>query len=116
MGLTKVGQNRIRKVNDVVRNAAKLKQKYIDAEEANDPKAKLYEKEYEEAINFIKKNINNNIRESIGVDEDGVRYVSIYVNDPLTRRTGFGNQALTERATVYPDGTWEYRGKKHENY
>lgn len=116
MGLTRVGQNRIRKVNDAVRNATKLKQKYIDAEDSNDPKAKLYKKEYEESINFIKNNINKNVRETISADEDGVRYVSIYVDDPLTRHLGFGHQSLAERATVYPDGTWEFRGKKQEKY
>lgn len=122
-GFTKVGRNRNRIVSNKAADAVKKAVEYDAAKIMNkkDPsiisnkKLLEFKERYENSINFIKKYINDDVKITFGVNEDGIEYLGLRFIDPLTNKTIFSQSSTSGVWNIYPDGKINFNAGKTTN-
>lgn len=119
-GYKEVGRNRSRIVQNLAYDAVTKRSGYeaakmlnkTDPETMTDKKLREFKKQYEDSINFIKKYINSDIKERSAVDENGVEYVTIHFDDPLTKKNMFSKASTAGIWNIYSDGKINWNAGK----
>ena len=112
-GYKEAGRNRARIVQKLASDTVTKKSNYEAAKVLNEKhpeimtnkKLQEFEKQYEDSLNFIKKYINEDVRESRSVDEDGREYIHLHFEDPLIREDVYSRSSTSGVWNINPDGT-----------